>query len=189
MGATGRTLLELSSESYAEGIGATEEMISIGNMLQDLESFEFGLGPEPVKKFGGLASECLWKVNRLYSRMKKRLTVPTTPDFEDLIEKNIRMLKNEWTNASGYLKRGELARLQEAFRRLGYTFYRLGNLPDADQYEGLSMKLITLGENLRRVSSWEYFLLLGTANPIEKMKDKVDLCLSIAVEILAIIRS
>lgn len=187
MGATGRTLLELSSESYAEEIGGAEEMMLTGNMLQDLESFEFYLGPESVKKFGELASACLSEVNKLYSRLKKRLAIPTTPDFEDLIEKNIRMLRNEWKNAPKYLERGEFARLQEAFRRLGYTFHRLGNLPDADQYEELSVKLRTLGENLRRVSSWEYFLLTAATNPIEKMKGEVNLYLSIADEILAII--
>ena len=50
-----------------------------------------------------------------------------------------------------YLERGKLEKLQDPFRRFGYAFHRLGFLPDAYKYLGLSIKLKEIGEMVRNL--------------------------------------
>ena len=185
LGATARILSDLSLKPISSELGITDELRNLSSLLEDMASYRFYLGKESWNGFFKLRKECLKIANRLYSRMKKHYNISgkSISDFRKMCRKNIETLKNEWSKAEKYLERGEIDRLKEEFRRLGYTFHRLGSIPEAEECN-VELELREMGERLRALSSMKYFLPYIGYNPIEKMKPEIEYVLKLSQEIL-----
>ena len=179
LGATGRRLLELSRKQTARDMGISEGLEELGNKLEDLEIYEFYIGRESVDEFGKKLKECNTLADKFYEQIKKNMPPSVIPNYSQVVVEAIESFSNEWTKAPRYMERGEIERLREAFRRFGYTFHRLGSIPDADTYNELSIELRQVGEKLRNLSStYKYFIPALGWNPVEKVKEDIEGVLS-----------
>jgi len=174
LGSTGRRFRELSVKQAARDMGISYQLEELGANLEDLEAHRFYLnGGKSVDKFGEKLKNCAKQASRLYEQVKKNLSTSAMPNYSRLVIESISSLRNEWSNAPRYKKRRELDRLRESFRRLGFTFHRLGSLPDADT-KNVSIDLREVGLRLRNLSSVEkYFLPVANWNPIERAKKEI----------------
>jgi len=189
LGATARILSDLSLNPVAKKLGVVDELNDLSLKLEEMESYQFYLGEESWNGFISIGKQCLVIANRLYSQMKKHYAISEKllVSFKELCIKNIEILKKEWGKSETYLDRGEIDRLKEELRILGYTFYRLGSIPEADKYN-VSLKLRELGEKARKLSSMRYFQEGVGFNPVEEMKPEMEQALKLADEILEVIR-
>jgi hypothetical protein len=179
LGATGRIFLELSAKQAARDMGIAEGLKELGNKLEDLEMHKFYIGKASVDEFGKKLKECNILAKKFYEQIKKRMPSSVIPNYPQVVVETIESLNNEWVKAPRYMERGEPEKLRESFRRFGYTFHRLGSLPDADKYNGLSVELREVGEKLRNLSSTsKYFLPALGLDPIEKVKEEIERVLS-----------
>lgn len=116
-------------------------------------------------------------------------------DFDGIrtfLDRDLTELKREWNNAHRYLQRGEFERLWDVFRRLAFSFNRLGHLPEPSHLGGLTLNLRELGEKLRALTSYQtYFVLTGNPDPVCRLGKPMEEVLSIAnrVEMLTRDRS
>jgi len=179
IGATARRIEVLSGNQFATDLGIDSTVRELGGKLEDAEAHEFYMGMESVTEFGKKLEDCVKLSNKLYEPVKKNMPPSTLPDFKQIVSENVESLRNEWIKSTKYLQRGELEKLQDSFRRFGYTFHRLGVLPDADKYSGLSIELRKVGERLRNLSSTQkYFLMSVGVNPLDKIKLEIEPILS-----------
>lgn len=173
IGATAQRITRLSATENANRLGISTQLQDLSDKLEDAQAHEFYLGMESVREFGKKLESAVTIANRLFSQVKKNLPAKTIIDYKRVILESIELLHAEWRKAEKYLERGEIEKLQDALRRFGYTFHRLGSLPDADHY-GFAVKLIESGEKLRKLSSTEkYFLSYMGANPVEEIKPEM----------------
>ena len=173
IGATARRLTILSAKEFGQNLGIDQTLKHLSNRLEDAESYEFYMGMQSVKDFGEILNDCLKLSNQLYEQVKKNMPRPTLPNFKRVVTENIDLLEAEWDKAEKYFQRGELEKLRDSFRRFGYTFHRLGNLPDAD-LQGISIELREAGEKLRNLSSTEKYFLTGIGeNPLIKINEEI----------------
>jgi len=173
LGATARRLSVLSTNQFAKDSAIDTILKELSNKLEDAEAHEFHSGMESVRDFGNKLQDCSKLSDQLYGQIKKNAPSSVLPNFKLVILENIQLLTNEWNKSEKYLQRGELEKLRDSFRRFGYTFHRLGFLPDADKY-GLSIELKEIGELLRKLSSTQnYFLMSMGVNPLDKIKPEI----------------
>lgn len=173
IGATAERVSNLSVKEEAQFYGISQPLKDISSALQDAQAHEFYLGMESVIEFGKKIQPAVTIANKVVNQVKKNMPKKTITDYKRLVVESIEILKNEWNNANRYLERGQIERLQDVLRRLGYTFHRLGSLPDGELY-GISMELINTGKKLRKFSSTEkYFLEYAGANPVEKVSPEM----------------
>jgi hypothetical protein len=179
IGATARRIYELSRNQFSKDFAVDVPLKELSDKLEDVEAYEFYMGIESVTEFGKKLEECIRLSNLLIQQIKKNMPPTVAPDFKRYILENTESLKDEWIKAPKYLERGDLEKLRDSFRRFGYTFHRLSALPDADQFENLSIDLKEVGEKLRNLSSTEkYFLLSMGVNPLDKIKNEIEPILS-----------
>jgi len=179
VGATARRINILSRNPFAKDLAIDLTLKDLSSRLEDAEAYEFYMGAESVQEFGTILQACFTLSNRLLEQVKKNMPTSTLSDFKRIVSENVEAVKGEWIKSAKYLQRGELGKLQDSFRRIGYTFHRLGSLPDADKYADLSIELKEIGEKLRNLSSTQkYFLMYGAVNPLDKIKKEIEPILS-----------
>jgi hypothetical protein len=167
---TGEIMLELRLQDSAKDLGAENELRELGDGLRDLGQYRFMMSSAPVDAFGEQLRSLSVQANRLGNRVAKRLDRVRLRDISDLIRRELDILESEWGKAEKYRERGELGRLQDAFRRIGFTLNRLGNLPEPIDAKGISVELRTLAEKVRSLSSYQRYFLTGR-NPLELLND------------------
>jgi hypothetical protein len=176
LGTTAKKLSNLSISDYAKKMGLHDKLEELSNKLEDAEAHEFYMGIESVNEFGSKLRPCVSIANSLIEQIKKNSPSTILPTFSDILSENVDLLKNEWAKAEKYLERGNIDKLQFAFRRFGYTFHRLGTLPDADKLK-VADELKDIGEQLRNLSSTQkYFLMFqyGSTSSLEEIKKKIE---------------
>lgn len=171
IGATARRLTILSEKKIGKDLGIDPTLKQLGNRLEDAEAYEFYMGRQSVIDFGKIMKDCLMLTNQLYEQVKKNMPVSSLPNFKGVVTENIGLLTNEWEKAEKYFQRGELEKLRESFRRFGYTFHRLGTLPDAD-LGGVSLELKEAGEKLRNLSSTQKYFIVDMVG-LNKIKEEI----------------
>jgi len=176
LGTTAKKLSNLSVSEYAKKMGLHDKLEELSNKLEDAEAHEFYIGIESVNEFGSKLRPCVSIANSLVEQIKKNSPSTILPTFGNVLSENVDLLKNEWARAEKYLERGNTDKLQIAFRRFGYTFHRLGTLPDADKL-GVAEELKDIGEQLRNLSSTEkYFLTFhyGSTSSFDEINKKIE---------------
>ena len=176
LGTTAKKLSNLSVSEFSKKMGIDSKLRELSSKLEDAEAHEFYIGMESVKEFETKLVPCVSIANLLIEQIKKNIPSAILPKFGDILSENIDLLKNEWAKSEKYLERGNIDKLQIAFRRFGYTFHRLGTLPDADKL-GISDELKDTGEQLRNLSSTQkYFLTFhyGSTSSFDEIKKKIE---------------
>jgi len=186
---TGAILLELSRSAAAGRLGAEVELREMGNGLTDLVHDRFGLGGQPIDSFANSLAEIAKSARRLENRIMKRIDDVALEDIRTFLSKDIAELRREWGNAAEYYRRGEFLRLWDTFRRLAFSFNRLGHLPEPAHVGGLTLKLRHLAESLRTVTQYHsYFVFRKGIDPVERLRNPMVNVLSIAKEVEMLIQ-
>jgi hypothetical protein len=169
LGSTAQRITLLAANENAKRLGIDKRLRELSGKLEDAQAHEFYMGMDSVLDFGEKLKVIVSIANPLLEQVVKNMPTKVITDFKRTLMENVELLNNEWQKANKYLERGELEKLQDALRRFGYTFHRLGSIPDADSY-AIGFDLIEIGERIRKLSSTEkYFLSYMGANPIEKI--------------------
>jgi hypothetical protein len=187
LGTTGSTLLELSSEATAKKFGAEAELRRMADALSDLARFIFTMGS--VDRFGQDLKQVAEMARRLENRITKRIDDVDLDDIRSFLTSDLNELKREWEKASSYLRRGEFERLLDTFRRLAFSFNRIGHLPEPSHAGGITLRLRELAEKLRGVTSYEKYYISKVTDPISLLKKPMNEILEIANEIERVVAS
>jgi hypothetical protein len=176
LGTTAKKLSNLSVSEYSKKMGLHDKLQELSNKLEDAEAHEFYIGMESVNEFASKLRPCVSIANSLIEQIKKNSPSTILPTFGDILSENVDLLKNEWSKAEKYLERGNIDKLQIAFRRFGYAFHRLGTLPDADKLR-IADELKDIGEQLRNLSSTQkYFMMFhyGSTSSLDEIRKKIE---------------
>jgi hypothetical protein len=177
LGASGRILLSLSSESQAKQLGIEQQLVRVSESLDELESHQFYVGRQSVDEFGGKARSCLDLLEVLFNQVWKHARPGLMTDYARLVNTNIDALQKDWDRRKRYFERREIERLREAFRRFGFVFYRFGNYPEAESFANVGQNLRKLGEKLRNLSSVQKYFIYGLGtNPLPEIEPRFSEC-------------
>jgi ATP-dependent DNA helicase RecG len=189
LGASGRILLRMSSETPSKELGVEEQLVRISERLEDLESHTFYIGNKSVDEFGEKAKSCMDLVTILLNQVMKHAKQGPMTDYVELVIRNIESLRKEWERRERYLERGEMQRLREGFRRYAFVFYRFGNFPESGGLANVGQNLRMLGERLRNLSSVQKYFSYGLGmNPLTKIDPSFSECSQLMDSIVSDIR-
>jgi len=187
LGIRGDVIFESSADPVAQDLGLVDELKKIGKNLKDLESYRFSLGIESWNKFLELGKDISNHLEKIISKiddMAKR-DEKNLPEFLQTVQRSTNKLKNEWELAQSYQFGTEFDHFRDVLRTFAYNFHRYGYLLDPTLFGNYRTRLIDLAVKLRTISTPKFFGFGGIGmNPIQKVKDDVDKCITIAEKIV-----
>jgi ATP-dependent DNA helicase RecG len=169
------------------------ELKRMGEELKEMENKKFYLGKQYWDEFNSKGKAILELINPTVElvRIKIRVNETSRQEYKGMVEAAINELKTDWEMAQKYEAGKSLEKLRDSFRRYGYRFHRLANLPEADEViDHIRAKLLKLSRQLRKLSSVEGWGIsrIGFSH-IEHVRSPMENNLKIADEILAVLNS
>jgi len=186
LGASGRILLNMSSETTSKKLGVEAQLIELSEILEQLESHRFYIGSKSVDEFGEKAQSCNAVLSVVFDQVRKHVQGGSLRVYKELVGRNIDLLRKQWDRRQRYFESASIQRLREAFRRYGFLFYRFGNYPEAEDFADGGQSLRTLGEKLRNLSSIQKYFSYGLGtNPLVVIEPRFSECAQLMDQIVS----